>query len=326
MKRNSHHDFQFNKIENALIDPKSSLPTGLDTDDTGYCVTIAGKLYVWSGTAWKTWISDRSWRVEIPIDGIDSEKADTDEFLLDVPLNEDDEHVYMQLYFDANDKGCLGTISQIGDTLLTNFTGQNNRRVLVTVIDDFSYFNIKDQDRVDYDDYKPIRTGHQQKIYNVKKAEFIFNDENDEWLLLSYEKFEWSQRNSIPDSGIVATSDFDYIYNLPFQGRYTIDAFVKVSEYVSNMGGASHDTNLSQTLNVVANNVAGEIDVSGITTTTPVTDFHWYNKSLQGSAPFEVSTNKQVRLNVSLPNGQGKQVHSGYVFIKYLGSLDNYQN
>jgi len=326
MKRNTHHDFQYSKLEKALIDPKSALPTGLDSSHTGYSVTIAGNLYVWNGTVWNTWNTDRDWRTNITI-AIDSEKTDSSEFLLETLIDEDDRHNDIYLSFETTGtKGCLGMISQIGVDALTSWEGQNNKRVIVTANTEYGYFNIQNLNDTDYDDYKPIKTGRGQDIYNVIKAEFIYNEIRDLWILLSYEKLNWSQRHSIADSGIMATSEFDYIYNLPFQGRYKIDAFVTVSEYTSNMGGTLHDTNQSQSLNVIANNTTGNIDLSGITTTTPVTDFHWYNKSLQGSAPFEVTATKQVRLNANLPNGQGKQVHAGYVFIQYLGSIDNYSN
>jgi hypothetical protein len=219
--------------------------------------------------------------------------------------------------------GSMGTIENIGSSLSMSTDAWNNIHGLLLIYNcqADNWFNVKHNGRATDSDVKPIYTGTAANVNFIKKALFCYDKDVDKWHLLAWTPAKWKRRDTF--SSISANTDVVVAQDLPQAGYYHFDIYCEVSEQT---GGNDKVTETPQELDVKSTAETITIDKSGYFDVAPNgTPPAWYNKSLQGSGIINVNNaikaDRDVSINVTLPNGTTQSVVAGYIHLIYLGEF-----
>lgn len=183
-------DFNFTEIMKGRLENVSSLPTGLGSDEKGYSVYYAEKIWVWDGINWNTWDS-MPWTYE-DSDVLDPNNPRLEETVVHATssfLHTKSWNIAMSEGYSDNSANTVGTLHFIGAAdIISNWDEIKGRRFVYTAKNG-SWFNIKDNSsELVPDNHKKINTRTETDILDVVKAEFSYDNFRSRWILISFER------------------------------------------------------------------------------------------------------------------------------------------
>ena len=328
-------DFNFTEIMKGRLENVSSLPSGLGSDEKGYSVYYAEKIWVWDGINWNTWDSV-PWTYEDSdvLDPNNPRLEETVVFATSSFLHTKSWNIAMSEGYSDNSANTVGTLHFIGAAdIISNWDEIKGRRFVYTAKNG-SWFNIKDNSsELVPDNHKKIDTRTETDILGVVKAEFSYDYFQSKWILISFERKQitnWFKRFTIPPTPLspqaLITDNIPNTVNegFPFDGFYHVDIFLQTKEYEADQITRAC-TELSQTLEIYGpGDIWKLIDESGSFQAVPEQNLpKWFNNSLQGSTIVHVQENlcgqRVLSWRVNLPNGTHKQILGGYLHAQYIG-------
>lgn len=126
-------------------------------------------------------------------------------------------------------------------------------------------------------------------------------------------------RHTIPLQGFSLLLQQQYDGQALDPGWYDVHAFVGVLE--TDMLDVEVNCELMQSLEIWDDSINDYLEIGGshiFSDSSPVPTSKMINKTLQGSAIIQLDTLGNIRLRVSLPNGQKKSITGGYIHAKKM--------